>query len=132
MDARVDPFRQLPVSKYYVPESVVGQMLDIKATNVASVWSKVSDLILVLKGHASGMIELMEQDNELKIHVAMHGQKEAFQTNLLAVKATVNREPRWFSFGLMQMCIKKQSLMMKSITGSKARRMDKAISARST
>ena len=103
-------------------------MLDIKATDEASAWSKLSDFILAQRGHhAYGMIDLMDEGNKLKIHLAAHGQKEAFQTNFLAVKATVNQEPRWFLFGLKQMGIKKQLLIVKSVTG-KARRMEKAIS----
>ena len=71
----------------------------------------------------------MEQGNKLKIHVVKHGQKEAFQISLLAVKTTVNREPRWFSFGLEQMALEKQLLVMKSVTGE-ARMMDKATADR--
>lgn len=41
----------------------------------------------------------------------------------------MNREPHWLSFGVEQMDIKEQLLIMKSVTG-KARRMDKATSDR--
>ena len=129
MDALVDRFKKLPASKYHVHESVVCQMLHITGTDGASARSKLSNFILALRGPAYGMIDLMVQGNDLKIHVALHGQKEAFQTNLLADIATVFREPRWFSFGLQQMGIKKQLIIMKAVTGE-ARKMDKAISDR--
>jgi hypothetical protein len=105
MDALVDRLRKLPASKYHVHESAVCQRLHIKATDGTSAGSQLTNFILALRGHAHGMIDLMEQGNKLKIHVVKHGQKEAFQTSLLAVKTTVNREPRWFSFGLEQMAL---------------------------
>jgi hypothetical protein len=76
VDALVDCFRKLPVSKHHVHKSVACRMLDVKAADGASAGSKLSDLILVLMHHACGMIDLMEQGNKLKIQVVKHGQKD--------------------------------------------------------
>jgi hypothetical protein len=71
------------------------------------------------KGDAGCMIDMEQQGvpNSFNIHIFRHGKKEAFTTNRLAANKKVNREPRWFSFGLKQMDIKKQLLIMKSVTG---------------
>jgi hypothetical protein len=129
MDNLIDHLKKLPSSKYHVHETEACRMLKIKAADGGA--SSCSQTSALKKGDAGCMIDMEQQGvpNAFNIHLFRHGKKEAFTTNRLAANKKVNGEPRWFSFGLKQMDIKKQLLIMKSVTG-KASRMDKPTAER--
>jgi hypothetical protein len=133
MDNLIDHLKKLPSRKCHVHETEACRMFKIKAADGgASSHSQLSELMSALKkGDAGCMIDMQQQGvpNAFNIHLFRHEKKEAFTTNRLAANEKVNREPRWFSFGLKQMDIKKQLLIMKSVAGE-ASRMDKPTAER--
>jgi hypothetical protein len=137
MDDLVDRLKKLPPSKHHVHETEACQMLKIRAANGGnSARDKLSESMSTLRqGHAGTMmIDLFAQGvpNDFNIHLMEHGKREAFATDRLdrlAAAGKVNRAPRWFSFGLHCMDIKKQLQIMKSVTGE-APTMDKATAER--
>ena len=127
----MDAIGGIKATKWWVHESVVCKMSNIRPREGKAIWQWLTLVLLSLKKSYIGnkkdgiktgrpAIDLKSREsNELNIHCLEHGQRELFfmTGDLKAAETTVTAVPRYFSFGQDVIDIKLQMSILWSVTG---------------